>query len=309
MKNQYVALLALMLCVGAFLFPTTACASQGGNPPTVTATVEGEVLRIRASGGTLGVEAVFINENRFNFRVDGVLSVDLLTYSSSEKISVYAMDFEGNMSDVVIITNPHYKGMAVQQPTSPQSIPVTPSNAFTPTGQASVLDNANNHDEKEFFTFSTASGNVFFLVIDRQRGLDNVYFLNAVTERDLIALAEQAGTEIPVSSGGIPVSTIPQNLYEQSEIPQIEQPDLPPVDKGGGNGTKVFMLVAMAIAGVVGYYLKIHRPKQQCDDGDYDEDIGDEMEFENDSNITEDARDNDYLDTDKDDLEEENDGQ
>jgi len=85
-----------MLCVGAFILPMTAYASQNGNPPIVTATVQGEVLRIEASGGFLGIEAIFINDQRFNFRVDGVLSVDLLAFRDSETISVYAVDFAGN---------------------------------------------------------------------------------------------------------------------------------------------------------------------------------------------------------------------
>jgi hypothetical protein len=37
---------------------------------------------------------------------------------------------------------------------------------------------------------------VFYLIIDRQRNTENVYFLNAVTEEDLIALAEKNGRTI-----------------------------------------------------------------------------------------------------------------
>jgi len=316
MKYKITVLLALMLCMGAFLFPATAYASQNGNPPTVTATVEGDVLCIEASGGSLGVEAIFINDQRFNFRVDGVLRADLLAYKDSETILVYAVDFMGNVSEIVTVRNPHFEGLATQPPTPAEGIPVTPSNPFTPTGQASVLDNAMNHDEKEFFTFETPAGNVFFLIVDRQRGSDNVYFLNAVTEQDLIALAEQAGTAIS-GSGGIPVSTTPQTPGEQPETPPEVEPDPPPADKGGGNGTMIFMLIAVAIAGGVGYYFKIVRPKQQGGNGDYEdedndeEDIGDEMEFENDSedaDVSEDDRDEDYYNTDEDEPNVEYDG-
>ena len=146
---------------------------------------------------------------------------------------------------------------------------------------------------------------MFFLVVDRQRGSDNVYFLNAVTEQDLLDLAEQSGTPINANSGGIPVSANPQTPDEQPENPQDETPaDPPPADKGGGNGTMIFLIVAMVIAGGVGYYFKIVRPKQQGADPDYededneDEDIGDEMEFEDEPNpnneVNEDERDEDY---------------
>ena len=312
MKTKYIALLALMLCVGAFLFPTTAYASPNSGTPTVTAVVEGEVIRIGASGGFLGVEAIFINEQRFNFRVDGVLNVDLLAFRNSEEIEVYAVDFAGNMSNVITVANPHYIGLNVPQQPTPQpnppqgGIPVTPSgsNPFTPAGQASVLDNAVSGDEKEFFTFTTPAGNVFFLIVDRQRGTDNVYFLNAVTEQDLIALAAQAGTDLNVNnSGGIPVSTMPQTPNEQQpDTSEDEQTDPPPADSGNGNGTMIFLLVAVAVAGGAGYYFKIVRPKQQGGGNDYDdededeEDIGEEMEFEDEPDDSD--EDGDYYNTD-----------
>mgnify|MGYP002508413626 CR=1 FL=1 len=60
---------------------------------------------------------------------------------------------------------------------------------LTPDGQATVLDNATNEDGKEFYTIQTPDENVFYLIIDNQRDTENVYFLNAVTESDLMALA------------------------------------------------------------------------------------------------------------------------
>ncbi len=60
---------------------------------------------------------------------------------------------------------------------------------LTPDGQATVLDNVTNEDGKEFYTIQTSDENVFYLIIDNQRDTENVYFLNAVTEADLMALA------------------------------------------------------------------------------------------------------------------------
>jgi len=306
MRTKFIALLALTLCMSAFLMPMTAYASTNDDRPTVTANIEGEVLQITATGGFIGVEAIFINSERFNFRVDGVLSVDLLAFRNSEEITIYAVDFAGTHSNVVTLSNPHYVGLATQTP--PQGgIPVTSSNPFTPDGQASVTDNATSHDDKEFFTFTTPSGHVFFLVVDRQRGSDNVYFLNAVTEQDLIALAEQSDTEINTigGSGGIPVSTTPQNPQEQEPADTEPVETEPPVaDSGGGNGALIFLLVAVLIGGGAGYYIKIIRPKQQgndYDDEDEDEeDIGEEMEFDTEQESSEDGEDEDYYNTDED---------
>ena len=62
---------------------------------------------------------------------------------------------------------------------------------FTPDGTGTVVDKATDEDGKEFYTITTADESVFYLVIDKQKTSENVYFLNAVTVDDLLPLAEQ----------------------------------------------------------------------------------------------------------------------
>ena len=69
-------------------------------------------------------------------------------------------------------------------------------NPFTPDGTGTVVDNATDEDGKEFYTITTADESVFYLVIDKQKTSENVYFLNTVTTDDLLPLAEQ-GKEPP----------------------------------------------------------------------------------------------------------------
>ena len=64
-------------------------------------------------------------------------------------------------------------------------------NPFTPDGTGTVVDNATDADGKEFYTITTADESVFYLVIDKQKTSENVYFLNTVTTDDLLPLAEQ----------------------------------------------------------------------------------------------------------------------
>lgn len=70
-----------------------------------------------------------------------------------------------------------------------------------------MLDNATSEDEKEFYTIVTPDENVFYLVIDKQRDADNVYFLNAVTESDLMALAEKRRGYHHRTAGGAGTAT------------------------------------------------------------------------------------------------------
>ena len=297
MRIKYFAFMTLMLCVGVFLFPMTAYA-RNITPPTVDGFIRGDTLLIEAQNGDYAVEAIYANGIRFNFRVDSALIVDLLAFENSEIITVYAIDFAGNRSNVMMFINPYYTGIGkVPEPIPeppPENIPVTvQTNPLTPDGQATVLDNVTDCDEKEFFTFSTPAGNVFFLIVDRQRETDNVYFLNAVTERDLMDLAEQSGTPLDNNIGGIPISPYPILPNEPvicDEEDYETETDLSTAASGGGNnGTLIFLLLGIAAVGGAGYYMKIVRPKQQAvqEGDDYEdednEDLGDEMEFENDA--------------------------
>lgn len=185
---------------------------------------------------------------------------------------------------------------------------------FTPDGQATVTDHVTEDDGKEFFTFTTPAGNVFFLIIDHQRDGNNVYFLNAVTEQSLIALAERAGTEISGSTGGIPVSSTPSLPDEQlPNAPMEEEPEQYPTEDSGGNGMLIFLVIAVAGAGGAGYYFKVVRPKQQASiDDDEDDDIpenddSEEMQFMDEPPEQGDVDSDDYdeyFDVDDDDMEE-----
>lgn len=281
MKTKLIAMVALVLCMSAFLLPMTAFAATETTPPTVKAWVDGDMLFIEATDGGAGVEAVFVDDKRINYRVDGGLALSVSDYANEkETISIYAIDFAGNKSDAVTVEIP-----LKSTPTPPH----TQSNPFTPDGQASVVDQATDGDGKDFYTFTTPEGNVFYLVIDHQRNGENVYFLNAVTENDLLALAESSGNG---NGGAIPTPTpTPQ--------PDLEQvPDPEPPTKESGNGTIIFLVIAVIAIGGAGYYIKIVRPKQQAeamgdDTDDFEDEDDEEMELSD-----EDEDDYDYPDED-----------
>lgn len=125
-------------------------------------------------------------------------------------------------------------------------------NPFTPEGSGEVVDNATDGDGKEFFTITTADESVFYLVIDRQRGTENVYFLNAVTLDDLAALAENNGDELPGTPAPEPAPE-PEPTPEPEPAPEPEQkPSAAPLLLG---------LAVLLLGGGAGWYFKIYRPK------------------------------------------------
>ena len=306
-KNSiWYTLPALVLCISAFFTPVTAYAKGGGDttPPVISAELSGDTLHIEASDEDSGVDAVYIGTKRINYRVDHAIDVEFGDYAGTEAemVGVYAIDFAGNQSEVVEVKNPHYEGTA-----DTEAETTAEPNPFTPAGQATVLDNATDGDGKEFYTFVTPEENVFYLVIDNQRDSENVYFLNAVTEDDLAALAEkgeksggsesavpevivctcadkcEAGmvnTSCPVCKNDLSACTGKEQAPPETEEPAKEE------TKKGNGGAFIFVLLAALIVGGAGYYFKIYKPKHDLDDAEDLEDIledGDEAEVNEDS--------------------------
>lgn len=358
MRNKItITLLALVLCASAFVFPLSAYAAGGNDttPPTLEIKKDGDKLSVAASDDISGVEAVYIDENRINSLANGKATVILKDYAGTEKkISVYAVDYAGNRSEVKTLDNPYYKEpVAAQTPAATQSAssPVTttqqpaaqsspgaasrsqatsqpqtaqptqtpqaqepeetestsvssiPEGAFTPEGTGTVLDRATGAEgDKQFYTITTDAGNVFYLIVDGKRDSNNVYFLNGVTEADLMALAEkddnvsissvppvetcictdkcEAGhvnTDCPVCKNDL-TKCMGKATAQPTEEPKESEPE-----KSGSAGTIIFLVIAVIAVAGIGYYVKIVRPKKQAvfDDDDgfeeegYGEDFGD----------------------------------
>lgn len=148
--------------------------------------------------------------------------------------------------------------------TAPETEEGTTAKPFTPEGTGTVVDNATDGDGKEFFTITTPSENVFYLIIDRQRDGQNVYFLNAVTEKDLLALAEKD-----------PEPEVTEPVMEpepETEPPTEPEPEPEPEKTSGFPMGNILMIAAVLLAGGgAGYYFKVYRPKHEVPDMDDEE--------------------------------------
>ena len=336
MNNKLItAFFALALSVSAFLMPMTAYAAGDSQAPTVTAELSGDMLHIEAKDNDSGVESIYVDNNRFNYLVDGGIDVNARdNHGNAEYISVYAVDFAGNKSASVRIKNPYYKAEAASTSPSPsQTIPLpnptpapsAPASAtpavpstprptpvsdetpeseasgpvtappsdgtegdssgqapFTPDGTGTVMDNIVERNGKEFFTITTEAGNVFYLIVDRQSDSENVYLLNAVTEADLMALAEADGSG--ASQSAIPVPTTPTPTPEPTEPTEpTPTPDpVPEEPKDDNAGSMIFIVIAVLAAGGAGYYFKILKPKKDAAAQAEDDLFGEDMEYEDD---------------------------
>ncbi|MDU5946166.1 MAG: DUF4366 domain-containing protein, partial [Paenibacillus macerans] len=109
---------------------------------------------------------------------------------------------------------------------------------------------------------TTPDENVFYLVIDLQRETDNVYFLNAVTEKDLLALAEKS--ENTEENETAAISTPEPERSSETDISSETSSETSPEPEQKSNSAMLLLVLAVVvIGGGAGYYFKIYRPKQE----------------------------------------------
>lgn len=181
--------------------------------------------------------------------------------------------------------------------TPPAQSETTTAKPFTPEGTGTVVDNATDEDGKEFYTITTPSEHVFYLVVDKQRDSENVYFLDAVTEKDLLALAESDGADAAGSTPPTPeaqtctckvkcepgavdtacpvckndLTGCTAKAAEPSGEPTPEESAK--AEPKSNTGVLVILLLVVLGAGTVGYYVKIVKPKKELDAADDFDDI------------------------------------
>ncbi len=125
--------------------------------------------------------------------------------------------------------------------TAPTPVP-TPEPVLTPPGGTGTVVEQADEEGKEFYTIMTADENVFYLVIDRQRETENVYFLNAVTEADLLPLVEMPAVEEPEPT------PVPTPVPDTAPMPEIES----------GPDVRLLLILVLAVLaiGLAFFYVK-----------------------------------------------------
>lgn len=146
-------------------------------------------------------------------------------------------------------------------------------NPLTPDGNATLVDQASDKDGKEFYTFTSPAGNQFFLIIDKQRSDNNVYFLDYVTEKDLISLAKKDKENPLITEAPEPETKQPEPEIKEEKPEEKTVEEETSEKKQNNTGMVLILLLVTVGVGIAAYYFKILKPKQELDAADDFEEI------------------------------------
>jgi hypothetical protein len=167
---------------------------------------------------------------------------------------------------------------------------------LTPDGNLTIIDDI-LIENKQFITVHSRSGAEFYIVIDRSRDSDNVYFLNQVDDIDLFALLEAEKVEVKctckekcatnVVNSDCLICRMDIDSCTGKEVAQTEPVIEPEPDKPEKrqNFLPIVIIILILGGGAAVYFLKLrkNKPKHTAPDLDaYDDDEYESVESESD---------------------------
>ena len=175
---------------------------------------------------------------------------------------------------------------------------VAETQPLTPDGNLEIVDDI-VHEDKQFITVKSRSGAEFYIVIDRSRDSDNVYFLNQVDDADLFALLEEDSAASCSCKEKCAVGAVNSDCLVcrmdmkpcKGKVSEVKsEPDAEPNSaepSGKQNILTVILIVVVIGGGAVIGFLKLRKNKPKAtpapdfdDDTDDDDFVEDETEVE-----------------------------
>ena len=174
---------------------------------------------------------------------------------------------------------------------------VAETQPLTPDGNLEIVDDI-VHDDKQFITVKSRSGAEFYIVIDRSRDSDNVYFLNQVDDVDLFALLEDDSSancscKEKCAVGAVNSDCLVCRMDMKSCKGKVSEVKSEPISDSGSVKTEkksdifpVILVVGVIGGGAVIGFLKLRKNKPKAASvPDFDDDTDDEDFVEDETEV------------------------
>jgi hypothetical protein len=279
--------------------------------PTVAVSLSDGVLTIQGTDAASGIASVTVNDTTYSSLDNGKLKIQLTQGNFTTKtLVITATDAAGNTSDQYTLQNPYYEWASNQSGVqgTGSGVTSTDTNTTSPLPQdaeasepteargtveertvtgieeelaesgedAESITQTATEGTKEFYTISTKSGKIFYLVIDNSKSEDNVYFLTEASDKDLMNFTLSDTVTLPetdtvyAEANQQAADEVAEEAVDGESDEEPEEEAQMPEDQSPGGS---YLLIALAAAGIFAgaYYFKIYKPQHEYDDDEYEE--------------------------------------
>ena len=161
----------------------------------------------------------------------------------------------------------------------------------TPRGAGTVLEDVGDNEvSRQFITVQSRGGNVFYIIIENDRDRENVYFLNAVDDFDLLSFSEnfpdgvwEAYEELKEEAAANAIAAEIEGNAEGEDgggVSAQNTKNTTETPTGGNSQIIILVVVGLGFAGGFAYF-KFFRGKKKAVSKPHFDDEDDDEEEEN----------------------------
>lgn len=127
---------------------------------------------------------------------------------------------------------------------------------------------------KEFYTIQTKDEHVYYLIVDHEQNQDNVYFLDTVTEEDLLSLAKEESSDSEKTSA-LFGSKNEESNKEEVETSESESESTKQIKENESKQSQsakiILVLIITGAGGGIYYFMKKKKNRKIIDDDDLED--------------------------------------
>lgn len=261
-RKQSIILSVLILITCLLFIPDLKANAEGGDEYiTITVDAEDDNEGLMYSIDSTE-ESAFTDSNTFTIPAGTSHTIYVKDAAGNITSQDYSPDYLYKPSPDISVTDENTQDINIDVELGKKDYSsILGNSAAAEPGEGTMHDrtvtDGSDDGEKVFYTVTTAEGDTFYMVIDKNQNTDNVYLLNTVTRSDLTALAVDDKEDQEEKKEEDNLLTALQGEKETDTPVRTDS------SKDSGISPKFIVLIIALIIGGAYYYLKIYKNKKE----------------------------------------------